>query len=80
MVHHIEPNQVSKEDDGNYSAEASTLRFPPGQWPIHLRLLKVGENSELFTFKERKTDGEGDMLYVVYQSADKKTMLKVFND
>lgn len=78
----IRQNQVFKKSDGNYTSEASTCRFPVGVWPKDIQFQADARTSDVVLLKqgEIKHACDQEVIFVVYESDDKKTKLKIFND
>lgn len=77
----IHLDNFSFDEQGNLLAEASTLRFPIGQWPTDIY---VESDAGLARFRHPKPqyDAEGDLMKMTYEGMfySDQISLVVFND
>ena len=70
------------EPSGSYiTAEASTLGFPPGEWPEFLAIMETQHDGFLCSRGTPVKDPNGDVLYTPYFTKDAKLPeVRVYND
>lgn len=61
--------------DNGYTAEASTIGLPAGEWPFLIVVPGIGQ----FQFSHRRTTVDGELTSVVYR-IDHTTALTIWND
>jgi hypothetical protein len=71
-------NNCTETNKGEFTAEASTMGLPPGQWPTTI-VTYLG-NKQPFVFESAKHDGEGDLMFCLYTQAGGSATLTIFND
>jgi hypothetical protein len=74
----IRYGDVTESEVHTFTAEASSLGLPPGEWPVSLET-EIG-NRQPFIRTSRKIDADGDTMWVTYRQALGCVTLRVFND
>ena len=70
----LNTDAIGQDADGAYSAEASSLGFPPGRWPA-----AITYNDRRYAAPVVEQDADGDITVVTYHHVS-GARLRVFND